>query len=497
MRKFRVPSWLPGSKHAVNGTADADEKSTRKSLSKVKSQEEPQIKQNGASSNPGSHLSSESRMVMLAEKIRIETEKLDAYLKLNGLPEPGFEANAPADFSDLPKEIQKSRREIIFATKELSSLASGPAETLRWTAWNCLDSLSLQIINDYGIAKLVPVETPIALAELQTKTTLDPVNLARVLRHAMTNRIFQEPSPGFIAHTAASRLLAEDQTAQDWVGFNCEEVFPASGHVLQALREHPEAISLDHTGFNYAFGTQGQEPMFVTLGKNPVRAKRFGGAMANLTGGEGYEVSYLVDNCDLSAIDEKGGTFVDIGGSHGFVTVELARRWKKTKFIVQDLPKTVESAPKPICEDEAVSSRIKFQTHDFFKEQPVKDADAYFFRWIIHNYSAAYAVAILRNLIPALKPGARIIISEHCLLEPGQENPWDEKLMRGMDMVMMALLNAEERDERGFRKLFETADARFEFKGVQRVENCRMSVVEAVWNPERIEAEKTAEDESS
>ena len=47
------------------------------------------------------------------------------------------------------------------------------------------------------------------LAELQTKTPLDPVNLARVLRLAMTNHIFSEPSPGLIAHTAASRLLAE------------------------------------------------------------------------------------------------------------------------------------------------------------------------------------------------------------------------------------------------------------------------------------------------
>jgi hypothetical protein len=88
----------------------------------------------------------------------------------------------------------------------------------------------------------------------------------------------------------------------------------------------------------------------------------------------------------------------------------------------------------------------------------------YFFRWVIHNYSNPYAVRILKNLIPALKPGARIIINDHCLREPGQENPWDERVMRRMDVVMLALLNAQERTEAEFRELFAAADERFVFK---------------------------------
>lgn len=82
----------------------------------------------------------------------------------------------------------------------------------------------------------------------------------------------------------------------------------------------------------------------------------------------------------------------------------------------------------------------------------------------MHNYSTPYAVKILQNLIPALKPGARIIINDHCLREPGQENPWDEKIMRRMDMVMLTLLNAQERTEAEFRELFRLADGRFVFR---------------------------------
>lgn len=87
----------------------------------------------------------------------------------------------------------------------------------------------------------------------------------------------------------------------------------------------------------------------------------------------------------------------------------------------------------------------------------------------MHNYSTPYAVKILKNLVPALKPGARIVINDHCLREPGQENPWDEKIMRRMDMVMLALLNAQERTEAEFRELFRMADEGFVFKVSQAV----------------------------
>lgn len=228
------------------------------------------------------------------------------------------------------------------------------------------------------LAKLVPLEKPISLEELQSLTPLDPVNLARTLRIAMTNHIFCEPSPGVIAHTAASRLLATDAELAAWVGFNAEDIYPASAHSLQALRQFPEATSLTRSGFQFAFDTVDKEPMFVTFGKDEDRAKRMGRAMASLTGGEGYEVSFFVDSYDFSEVDAKGGTFVDIGGSHGFVCVDLAKKWKDMKFVVQDLPKTVASAPSPVSEDAQIAERVEFMAHDFFTAQSVKGADGEF-----------------------------------------------------------------------------------------------------------------------
>lgn len=108
--------------------------------------------------------------------------------------------------------------------------------------------------------------------------------------------------------------------------------------------------------------------------------------------------------------------------------MELAKKFPKMRFVVQDLPKTVADGPSKIPAE--VADRIEFQAHDFYTEQPVKNADVYFFRWIVHNQSDKYALKLLRALIPALKAGARIVINDICLPKPNMADPWDERITR-------------------------------------------------------------------
>jgi len=60
----------------------------------------------------------------------------------------------------------------------------------------------------------------------------------------------------------------------------------------------------------------------------------------------------------------------------------------------------------------------------------VKEADVYFFRWILHDWSDDRASLILRNLIPALKPGANIVLKEMIMPEPGTMPFFHEKNLR-------------------------------------------------------------------
>lgn len=95
---------------------------------------------------------------------------------------------------------------------------------------------------------------------------------------------------------------------------------------------------------------------------------------------------------------------------------------------MQDLPNIISQAQSQSSSN--VDSRVSYLAHDFFTEQPVKNADVYIFRWILHNWSDARSVKILRNLIPALKPGSKIVINDNILPQPGVLPRWVENRLR-------------------------------------------------------------------
>lgn len=68
-------------------------------------------------------------------------------------------------------------------------------------------------------------------ASIAKQTGLEEQAIRRVLRHAMTMRVFREPEPGVVAHTQASKALM-DPVANDWMGCGTEEMWPAATKVV-------------------------------------------------------------------------------------------------------------------------------------------------------------------------------------------------------------------------------------------------------------------------
>lgn len=128
-----------------------------------------------------------------------------------------------------------------------------------------------------------------------------------------------------------------------------------------------------------------------------------------------------------------------IGGSHGFVCILLATTFPDIRCVVQDLPEVVAAGASKL--PPALMNRVNFMAHDFLTEQPVKNADVYYFRWIFHNWSDKYCVQILRNLIPALKPGAIILINDNCLPEPNTLSLWPEERIRCVNFLSFLLIS--------------------------------------------------------
>lgn len=94
--------------------------------------------------------------------------------------------------------------------------------------------VSLHSIHRYGIARCLPQDHAVSYPQLAHLTGLEPELLKRLVRHAITHRVFKEPKKGFVEHTATSRLLAGSK-ADSWMGVGCEEMWPAALKVSNKL----------------------------------------------------------------------------------------------------------------------------------------------------------------------------------------------------------------------------------------------------------------------
>lgn len=122
-------------------------------------------------------------------------------------------------------------------------------------------------------------------------------------------------------------------------------------------------------------------------------------------------------------------TIVEIGGSEGHVSAAIAKTHPHLTFVVQDLPRVIETATLPNDVDEGVRKRMRFEAHDFLTDQTTQ-GEVFLMRWILHDWSDKYVVKILRHLRPALRPGNKIIVNDQLMPEPGKVGTVAERHIR-------------------------------------------------------------------
>lgn len=76
----------------------------------------------------------------------------------------------------------------------------------------------------------------------------------RILRHAMTSRIFREPRPGYVAHTGPSAAFLRNPVLRDWVSFNLDEVWKADTYLVETLRNYGNSEEPADSAIGRAFG---------------------------------------------------------------------------------------------------------------------------------------------------------------------------------------------------------------------------------------------------
>ncbi|KAL9106900.1 MAG: hypothetical protein Q9227_008148 [Pyrenula ochraceoflavens] len=429
-------------------------------------------------------MASSSSITGLATSIAENSAKVEHYLQSNGLPMPSFLPDGPSNMAMESKDIENARVSAVGAAMELLDLLQGPLSCLRPSDFDHrlirllnkkMNAVSLEAIYRWDMPKHVPLDGEISFTELAAQVKMREPNVRRIIRFVIVwHRIFREPRPGFVAHSAASRLLVTDESAFDMLGMMFDE------GTCDAMKKY-ETEDMNQTG--YALAHCPGETMWQHYKTHPTRGKRFASSMKAMASNEGMSPSSLVSDYPWSSLPPNS-TIVDMGGSQGHISRAIASSNPHLNFVVQDLPDIIEKLERPnnneTSESDENEKRIEFMVHDFLTPQP-RRAQVYLLRQILHDWPDSYVLKILRNLVPVMTPGAKVVVNDRLMPAPGKIPVMKERQIRFYDMVMLSLFNAREREEGDWAALFREADARFQDVKVWTPAGSTLSIIEATW----------------
>lgn len=148
------------------------------------------------------------------------------------------------------------------------------------------DTTSLRAITRWQIHKAVPLGEERSFADIARACGCPEDELRRLLRHAMTNKVFVERRSGFVAHTASSAALVKDPALCDFITLQGEDNMPSTFGIIGMIEKFGESEEPNHAGFNVVENTN--DPFYKALGKDPPRAARFGRGLGSGSGSLGY-----------------------------------------------------------------------------------------------------------------------------------------------------------------------------------------------------------------
>ncbi|KAL8717160.1 MAG: hypothetical protein Q9225_005570, partial [Loekoesia sp. 1 TL-2023] len=399
-----------------------------------------------------------SPLQQYAKSISSAADTITAYCAANNLPQPSLDPDAPGVKipATAPVDIHEARQVLIASTTLAQHVVREPAEYLPHLSIHYQVLSSLSWLHRFNIVPSIPPHDPISYTALATTCSVPESQLRSIIRMVMTSNFLTQPTPSTVAHNATSRLFATDPNFLGWLGFMSRHSIPSAFKMADATEQWGgvEEKRKNMTAWNLAMGTE--MPFFEWFAETKERSNQFASYMRSVQASYETNLRHLIVGFNWASLGE--ATVVDVGGSTCSTSIALATAFPSLTFTVQDLPDTISQAKSILStQPPHISSRITPYPHDFFTPQPITNARVYILRMILHDWPTASAIAILQNLLPALKadPGnARIVIMDTVLPAPGSSEVVEEALLRVRDLTMMQAFNSRERELGEFEELF-------------------------------------------
>lgn len=413
----------------------------------------------------------QSELLRLSQTVLEATSAIVQHLQETKQQEPSFHQNST--FIQRNDKFEATRISLNDAALSLLRLVNGPVNEFRSFFMTQYDLAAYQVALEFELFRNVPLNGRIHVSELAQKAGMDEDRCGRVVKHLTTQHVFNELELDVFEHSATSALIARDAGIEALLLSQVDEMFRAASETSTCVQNTP----FESDSFNSPFATRFGKPAYLWYGENPDKGVRFARGMTGVAQMD-RPIATLRDDFPWAKL-ESSGKVVDVGGGSGHVSLHLAAQFPGLKFVVQD------SSMKMLADGKAqltpdIRDRVSFMQHDFFSEQPVTDASAFFIRQCLHNWNDKDCIRIIRALVPALekcKPGTPLLINDEILPGLNERTKFEEHLLRQYDMCMFVIFGSKQRTELEFKKLLKQADPRLKVVKVHGTNG--MGLVEA------------------
>ncbi|KAJ7648737.1 O-methyltransferase [Mycena polygramma] len=422
----------------------------------------------------------------------IKREYAKAPAPLPSLDEPFNPADAAEAVGMSPSVVAASSLVIAAAAQITAGTVSNPVLAIvTMRCWCYHLSSCLRVVATLNVVEILREggREGMHIQDIAEKAGTDLDKLCRVLRLLATHHVFREVTPDVFTNNRISSVIdkgkpsallfqkpAERFSGTSGLGAYVEHItdegFKSSAYMADTLVDPATAFSQAPTAtlFSRAFSTD--MPIFAWFEspENKERLVRFGIGQAGSNKIDPPESILLGLNWDQLP---KDAVLVDVGGGVGSTSLTIAKATPNVRIVNQDRAPVIEQAKAYWTENlksHVDSGMVEFQVHDFFAPQPVKNADIFMLRQIVHDWpddtTDDAVIKILSQLRAAATPKTKLVIvdqiipyaTESALVDsiPGTARPSPPApSLRNMgaasavpywaDIHMYALLNGRER----------------------------------------------------
>jgi hypothetical protein len=313
---------------------------------------------------------------------------------------------------------QETRSQLIETAEKLAIAARYPDENVFFAVTRTTQNAAIRIACALNIFAVVPLDdcekatgsSSIGITDIASAVNADPVVIARVMRALASCHIFTETGEDMFAHNDLSRALLVPETLSMF-----SEIYDMAGKAAYALPEflaktnykNPE----DYNNSAFHLGAHTELGFWEYLEADEKKLQAFNNGMRSQATVKDFDSSYPFESeLNSSPVGQDEAVLVDVGGGRGHALERIKERFPnlKGKLVLQDQAAVIKDAVAG-----GLSPEIEAQAASFFEPNPVKNARAYFFRRVLHDWSDAVCRTILENTVVSMGADSRVLIAEY------------------------------------------------------------------------------------